>query len=100
MELPKENANKITMLQERVAVVETKSSAAHARIDKMELMLRDDFKEIKESIKNDMKEVRDDVKSVVSFIDKSKGIIALITVVAGFLAWVFGKIFEIMFHIK
>lgn len=83
---------KITLLQERVAVVETKANAAHSRIDKMEAFLRDDIRDLKSEIKQDMKKMESNLEDVVNFINRSKGMFAVIVLISGFIAWIIQKI--------
>lgn len=56
-------------INERVAILDMKVSAAHNRVDKLELILRDDLKAIKE-----------DVHKIRDWTNKAKGAIAVLLV--------------------
>lgn len=88
----------IIQLRERVAVNEQSTKSAHARIDQMDRLMRDDLKTLKEEVKGDIKSVADDMKIVLAVLERSKGMIAVITVISGFLGWIIQLVINSVFH--
>lgn len=87
----------LAQIRERVALTERSADTAHKRIDQLEKMVKDDLKEMKADIKNEMKSMTDDMKIVLAFIERSKGMVALVTVAAGVLGWVISILMKIVF---
>lgn len=83
------NDDKLSYLQERIAVNEKATSAAHTRIDKMDEVMRGEIKGIREEIKESIKPIADDVKLLIGFMERWKGMVAVIIMVSGILAWAF-----------
>lgn len=88
----------LIVLRERLAVNEQSTKAAHTRIDQMDRMMREDIKEFKTEVKEDIKSIADDMKIVLATLERSKGMIAVITVAAGVLGWIIQVVVHAMFN--
>jgi len=84
-------SEEIGSLRERIAVNERDISTAHARIDKMESLMREEFKEF-----------RDDMKAVLGFLERAKGMVVAVTMgvtmAAGVFAWLINLITKMLFN--
>lgn len=78
----------VATLTERLTSVNDKVGAAHGRLDKMEILIRDDLKEINEGFK----EVSGELKVVVAWMNRSKGWAAAAFVAAS----IFGSIISFL----
>ena len=85
-------------LRERVAVNENSTKSAHARVDALEKMMREDIKELKDDFNKEMATLSSDMKIVLAFLERWKGMIAIITIGAGFFGWVVQQIIGMVFH--
>lgn len=77
---------KISLIQERVAVNENSTKSAHARIDQLDQFMREELKDLKT-----------DMKTVLAFLERSKGMMIVITVGAGVIGWVIQLIVGLIF---
>jgi len=59
----------IAKIEEKIVSLNDKVEAAHRRVDNMQLLIRDDLNEIKESFK----EVSSELKDVVAWMNRGKG---------------------------
>lgn len=94
-----EHEEKISLLQERVAVVENKVSTAHTRIDKMELLMRDDLKEIKHDIKENIDALTSKVNVLISFMDKWKSMAAVAILACGAIGFIIQNVLSALLRI-
>jgi len=83
----------MTLLQERIAVIESKVTSAHTRLDKMESLVRDDFKEMKA----ELKAVTEKIQTVIDFMNRSKGWAAAGIFVISLIAWLIQKALTALF---
>lgn len=79
-------------LSERVAIVNEKAAAAHARVDKLEAGIREDLAEIKNSLASLAKET----KNVNDWMNRAKGWAAAGLFVAGILGVVGGVLARLL----
>lgn len=66
---------------EKLITLDSKVTAAHSRIDKMELLIHEDLTELK----GDLKEMSKELKDVIAWMNRGKGWSAAILVLAGIL---------------
>lgn len=85
-------------LRERVAVNEQSTKAAHTRMDAFEKLMRDDIKDLRKDFNSEIKAVQDDMKIVLAFLERWKGMIAIITIGAGFFGWLIQQAIALVFH--
>lgn len=77
----------LAQLRERVAVNEQSVKSAHARVDQLDKFMRDELKDLKA-----------DMKTVLGFLERSKGMVAVVTIGAGVIGWVINLIISMFFH--
>jgi len=94
-----EHEEKISYLQERVAVVENKVNTAHTRIDKMELLMRDDLKDIKHDIKENIDALTTKVNTLISFMDKWKAMAAIAILTCGVIGFIIQNVLTAVLRI-
>lgn len=107
------NEEKISLLQERVATLESANKSAHLRIDRLENLIREDFKEIRDDIKSFFDKVASkedvgnikksfeslsvDVKELSTFINKGKGYLGAMLLIGGVASYIVQKIVSSVF---
>jgi hypothetical protein len=79
-----------TGIFERLGILNEKIEMAHGRVDKMETLIRDDLK----SLKNEFREYSDDLKEVVAWMNRAKGWAAAFLLVAGVIGGIVAKILK------
>lgn len=94
-----DHEEKISLLQERVAVVENKVSTAHTRIDKMELLMRDDLKEIKHDIKENIDSLTNRVNTLIGLAERWKGMAAIAVLACGAVAFIIQTVLSTIFRL-
>jgi hypothetical protein len=87
-----ELSEQVAALQERVGSISDKANAAHKRLDKTELLIREDFKEIKV----ELKEMNLQLVKITNIQWKTKGMWIAIFAIAGLLGTVFGNVVKLM----
>lgn len=78
----------LAALQERLVSINDKATAAHSRVDKLELLYRDDLKEIKQ----DIKEMSNHLNTVSNWMHRGRGIAAALVIIAGLLGSLVGNL--------
>lgn len=56
-------------IHERIGAIDKKAEAAHARMDEMKQIVRDDLKDLKD----ELKEVNQELKKVIAWMHETKG---------------------------
>lgn len=69
-------------IREKIGILSAKANAAHNRVDKLELLLRDDLKEIK-----------DDLKDLNAYMHRGKGWAAAMIFFGGIAGALFVRLF-------
>ena len=90
---------KISYIQERVAVVENKVSAAHDRIDKMDSIMREDLKEIKHDIKENIDSLTSKVNVLINLGERWKGMAAIGILTCGAVAFIIQTVLSTIFKL-
>ncbi len=90
--MPKETG---TVLLERIVTLEGQARAAHHRIDKAENDIRSDLVEIKESLKD----MASELKELIAWQNRSKGMFAMVILVAGIAGSLISKVLSGLFHL-
>lgn len=78
----------LSAVQERIVALDGKIGAAHARIDKMELLIRDELKDIKVNFK----EMSGELKEVIAYMNRGRGWAAAALLVAGMVGGLVAKV--------
>lgn len=79
--------DKVSSLSERVAVNEQSAKSAHARIDQLDQFMREEIRDLKA-----------DMKIVLGFLERSRGMVLVVTVGAGVIGWVINLVVGLVFH--
>jgi len=87
-----ELSEQVAALQERVGSISDKATAAHTRLDKTEDLIREDFKEIKD----ELKEMNKQLVKITNIQWKNRGIWIAVFAIAGILGTIFGNVVKLM----
>lgn len=79
----------MTELHEKIGVLSAKADAAHSRIDKLEVLLRDDLKELKS-----------DLKALNAYMHRGKGWAAAMVFISGIVGAVAMKVLTVVGFFK